>query len=110
MVSNSGVDRMTVKVSEAPVKKIEDDQKTILEQSKIISELIQINKSLQNGFVQKETLYDQNNEVCYETNQLKNKQIYTLSQLLKLQTLLVFIFIILMMWVFFGSDNIQQHA
>ena len=105
MVSNSGVVVPTVKVSDETIKKLEDDQKTISEQSKIISELRQFNMSLQNGYKQKEAMFAENNEACCETNQLKTKQLYTLSNLLKLQTLLVFIFIILMIWVFFDYGD-----
>jgi len=104
---------MAVKVAEETIKKLETDQQTdqqtISEQSKIINVLKHFNKSLQDGYKQKQAIFAENNETCYENNQLKTKQLYTLSNLFKLQTLLIFIFIILIVWIFFGSDDKSDH-
>lgn len=105
MLSNSEVDVSATSVSDGTIKKLEDDRKTILEQSKIISELKRFNELIQAESVQKEALFNENNKACYAVNQLKTKQLHMLNHSIKLQIFLLFIFIMLVLWVFFSSGG-----
>jgi len=103
MSINNNLSKIKTSTEPIHINKIEELQKTIYAQTQQIDDLQKINNSLEDKILKYESIIAENNISCYKVNNLRKEQSIIYRRTIDVQMMLMFTFILLVAWIFFGS-------